>query len=113
MLSLLSDNTKKSTNEEEEALPALVPVITEQTVNFIKAKEDFKKTLNYPWTLYRYYLLLGPNEKQTLELLELLLVVCDLNAKDTRNYLSCCRHFIFLLLSSILFTPVADVINKF
>ena len=39
---------------EEEASRALVPVISEETVNFIKAKEDFKKTLNFPGILYRY-----------------------------------------------------------
>ena len=39
---------------EEEPTRALVPVISEETVNFIKAKEDFKKTLNFPGILYRY-----------------------------------------------------------
>ncbi len=45
---------KDSTSEEVDPLQPLVPVISEKTVNFIKAKEEFKKAINFHGTLYRY-----------------------------------------------------------
>ena len=32
----------------------LVSMVTEDTLAFIKAKEDFKKTIDFPGILYRY-----------------------------------------------------------
>ncbi len=32
----------------------MVPLVSEETVNFIKAKEDFKNSMNFNGTLYRF-----------------------------------------------------------
>ena len=44
---------KDSSEDGGDPLQPLVPVISEKTVNFIKAKEEFKKTINFHGTLYR------------------------------------------------------------
>ena len=38
---------------EEKMLQKLVSMIADDTLTFIKAKEEFKKSLNFPGILYR------------------------------------------------------------
>lgn len=40
--------------DENLMMQKLVSMVTEDTLAFIKAKEDFKKTIDFPGILYRY-----------------------------------------------------------